>query len=107
MTRVASQRQPEAPGHSLEWRLRVAAHIRSLLRAGGLSEQDLTERVTLPAKRVEAILAGRVVPVRACDLDIIAAVLGTAAYTLFLPVDAPIEVVPFEIIEQGGSGHAK
>ena len=107
MTRGSSRRQPKRPVHGLEWRSRVADHIRSLLRAKGLSEQDLTEQVTLPAKRVEAILAARAVRVRASDLDLIAAVLGTAAYALFLPADAPIEVVPLEIVEQGRSGHAK
>lgn len=107
MTRVSSRRQLEPAVHGLEWRSRVADHIRSLLRAKGLSEQDLTERVTLPAKRVEAILGARIVDVRAHDIDLIAAVLGTAAYTLFLPIDAPVEIVPLEIVEQSGSGHAK
>lgn len=107
MTGMASRRQPERPVPGLDWRSRVADHIRSLLRAKGLSEQDLTERVTLPAKHVEAILAARVVPVRARDLDLIAAVLGTAAFALFLPGDAPINVETLEIVEQSGSGHAK
>jgi len=107
MTSVSSGRQSEPPLHGLEWRSRVADHIRSLLREKGLTEQDLTERVTLPGKQVEAILAACVVRVRARDLDLIAAVLGTAAYALFLPVDAPIDVVPLEIVEQSGSGHAE
>lgn len=107
MTRLPSRRHPEPPVHSLQWRSRVADQIRSLLRAKGLSAQDLTERVRLPAKQVEAILDARVVSVRARDLDLIAAVLGTAAFALFLPVDAPIEIVPFEVVEKGGSGDAK
>ena len=107
MTRVSSRRVPELPVHGSEWRSRVADHIRSLLRAKGLSEEDLTARVTLPPKRVEAILAARGVRVRARDLDLIAAVLGTAAYALLLPADAAIQVVPLEIVEKGGPSDAK
>jgi transcriptional regulator with XRE-family HTH domain len=107
MTKSSARRRPTSPAQRLDWRSRVADRIRSLLRAKGLSEQDLTGRVTLPAQQVEAILAARAVRVRARDLDLIAAALGTAAYALFLPIEAPIEVVPLEIVEQSGSGHAK
>lgn len=91
---------------SLEWRSLVADRIRALLRARGLSAQDLVEKVSLPPKQIDAILEARPVRVRSRDLDLIAAVLGTAAYVLFLPVDAPIEVIPFEIVEKGGSPHS-
>lgn len=91
---------------SVEWRSLVADRIRTLLKARGLSAQDLTEKVELPAKQVVAILDARPVRVRSRDLDLIAAVLGTAAYALFLPADAPIEVIPFEIVEQGRSSHS-
>ena len=91
---------------SVEWRSLVADRIRALLRARGLSVQDLVQKVSLPPTQIDAILEARPVLVRSRDLDLIAAVLGTAAYVLFLPVDAPIEVVPFEIVEKGGSPHS-
>lgn len=103
----SSRRLPDPPVPCLEWRSRVANHIHGLLRAKGLSEQDLAECVALPATLVEAILAARVVNVRARDLDLIAAFLGTTVYALFLPDDAPIEIVPLEIVEQGRSRDAK
>lgn len=91
---------------SVDWRPLVAGRIQALLRARGFSPQDLVEKVSLPPRQIKAILDARPVPVRSRDLDVIAAFLGIATYVLFLPVDTPIEIVPFEKVEKGGSGHS-
>lgn len=70
-----------------------------------LPQRNSSTCSALPAEQVEAILDARVVQFRARDLDALAAVLGTDVYTLFLPADAPLEVVPFQKIEQGRSRH--
>lgn len=87
-------------------RSRFGDRVKALLSQSGLSSEELAERSAIPAKRIESILSGSLIRLTLRDMSLIASVLGTPLYCLLVPADAPLSVVPFEVVEERGSGHA-
>lgn len=87
-------------------RSRFGERVRTLLGQTGLSSEELAERSAIPAKRIESILSGSLIRITLRDMSIIAGVFGIPLYCFLVPADAPLPVVPFEVVEKRGSGHA-
>ena len=82
-------------------RSRFAARVRALLGEAGLSGEELAARSELPAKRIEKILAGRLLRITLTDMAMIAGVLGTPLYDLLAPVETQASLAALEIVEKG------
>ncbi len=86
-------------------RSRFGVRVGALLGERGLTTGELATRAALPVGRVERILRGSFSRLTLREMSIIAGVLGAPLYSLLAPVDPAVEVVPFEIVEERGSGH--
>lgn len=91
---------------SVVLRSRFGDRVRVLLGETGLPIGELAARAALPVERVEQILRGSFAGLTLNDMSIIAGVLGTSLFSLLVPVEPAVSVVPVEVIEECGSGHA-
>ncbi len=85
---------------SVELRSRLASRIKALLGSKGLSSEELAESSAISPSRIKRLLDGRSIRITANELTLIAAVLGTPVYSLFIPTASAIDVVSLEIVEE-------
>lgn len=106
MTDPSGGTEGDCVGKGVVLRSRFAERVKWLLGENGLTAEDLAERSAIPPTKLESILRGSLIGITIRDMSIIAAVLGTPLYYLLVPSETPLPVVPFEVVEKRGSGHA-